>query len=207
MANRLIAASLVCAAALGMGSTGEGLPGMAHAQPPDATTSTPERITIPAGSVIRMRTVEEISSKTARKGDLVKLEVAHDFKHDGVTAIRAGTPAVAELTLAEKKGWMGRSGKLEARMLYLDLPTGAVRISGKLGDDGQSNEGVATVLSLFTGFGFVTGKSAVVPAGTEIATRLDRSARLLVLEEATADTDADSTADSSPDSATEQPVT
>lgn len=95
-----------------------------------------------------------------------------------------GTPAVAELTLAEKKGWMGRAGKLAARMLYLDLPAGPVRLSGELGEAGQSNAEVATVLSAFTGLGFITGKSAVIPAGTELVARLDREARIPVEAEA-----------------------
>lgn len=137
-----------------------------------------ESVTIPAGSRIALRTVEEISSKNARKGDLVRLEVAEDLALDGRVVLQAGTPAVAELTLAEKKGWMGRAGKLAARLLYLDLPTGPVRVRGELGDAGQSNSGVATMVSVFTGFGFITGKSAVIPAGSEVATRLERDARI-----------------------------
>lgn len=158
-----------------------GLPVFATAGEPAITVAAPQRVFVPAGSVIRMRTIEEISSKNARKGDLVKLEVAEDFMLNDATAIRAGTPAFAELTIAEQKGWMGRSGKLAARMLYLDLPSGPIRLSGKLIDEGQSNEGVAMVVSVFTGFGFITGKSAVLPAGTEVATRLDRSAQLPAL--------------------------
>lgn len=139
-----------------------------------------ERAALPAGSHVPLRTVEEVSSKTARKGDLIKLEIAEDVLVEDRVVLLAGTPAVAELTRAEKKGWMGRAGKLEARILYIELPSGPVRLSGELGDAGKSNAGVATALSVVTGFGFVTGKSAVIPAGTELVARLDREARIPV---------------------------
>ncbi|SMQ69543.1 hypothetical protein SAMN06297468_1729 [Altererythrobacter xiamenensis] len=149
-----------------------------------APVAVPHRIALPVGSDVPLRTLEEVSSKTARKGDLVRLEVAEDYVIDGRVVLPRGTPAVAELTLAEKKGWMGRAGKLAARMLYLDLPAGPVRLSGELGEAGQSNAEVATVLSAFTGLGFITGKSAVIPAGTELVARLDREARIPVEAEA-----------------------
>lgn len=153
----------------------------ASADTTEATTvAVPQRIVLPAGSQVPLRILEEVSSKTARKGDLVKLEVAEDYLVDGRVVLSEGTPATAELTLAEKKGWMGRAGKLAARMLYLELPRGPVRLSGELGEAGQSNAEVATVLSAFTGLGFITGKSAVIPAGTELVARLDREARIPV---------------------------
>lgn len=178
MQNRLI----VGAASLALGTAPLSAQEVeASADTVEATPeSAPQRIALPAGSQVPLRTLQEVSSKTARKGDLVKLEVAEDYVIDGRVVLPRGTPAVAELTLAEKKGWMGRAGKLAARMLYLELPTGPVRLSGELGEAGQSNAEVATVLSAFTGFGFVTGKSAVIPAGTELVARLDRESRIPV---------------------------
>ncbi len=42
-----------------------------------------QRIALPVGSDVPLRTLEEVSSKTARKGDLVRLEVAEDYVIDG----------------------------------------------------------------------------------------------------------------------------
>lgn len=143
-------------------------------------TSGDGRASVPVGSQIVLRTTAEISSKTSRKGDLVALEVSEDWQIGGVTLIPAGTPAVGELTQADQKGMMGRGGKLAARMLYLELPSGPVRISGKLIEAGRDQTGLATVITGLTGglTPFITGKSAVIPAGTELIVVLDREASI-----------------------------
>ena len=171
------------AAALALASTPVPANAAAKAEPDAASVaaaSAPGHHTIMSGTRLPLRTLKEISSKKARKGDLIALELARDYSVDGVVLIPAGTPAVAELSQAEEKGWMGRAGRVELRLLYLDLPGGPVRLSGRLGDDGRSNEDVATVVSAFTGFGFITGKSAVIPAGSELIALLDRDARFAV---------------------------
>ncbi len=134
---------------------------------------------LPAGSQIALVTSEELSSKRHRKGDLVTLSVSEDVILDGVTVIPRATPVIAQISQAEKKGLMGRGGKLTARVLYLELPSGPVRLSGEVGVAGKSHTGAATAATaVVSGFAFViSGKSAVIPEGTELVAFLDRDAR------------------------------
>ena len=135
---------------------------------------------LPAGSQLRLVTTQELTSKRQRKGDLVKLDLADDVFVDGQKVLAQGAPVVAQITKAEQSGLMGAAGRLEARVLYLDLPSGPVRLSGILGASGKSHTGMATAATaLVSGFAFmIRGKSAVIPAGTELFATLDRDVML-----------------------------
>ena len=171
-ASRLVALIAAIAAS-------HSVPVSAQNAPVEATAETPD-LALPPGTHIPLVLTQELSSRRHTKGDLVTLEVAQDIRIDDVVAIPSGTPVVAQITVAEKKGAMGRGGRLEAKPLYLEMPQGPVRLSGRLGTDGKSNTGAATAATaLITGFAFViTGKSAVIPAGTEMTAVLDRPVRL-----------------------------
>jgi hypothetical protein len=92
---------------------------------------------IPAGTEIPLVMGETISSKTNVKGGLFHLFTVEDLTIDGVVAIPKGTKVLAELTRAEKKGAFGKSGKLEARLLYAELENGTIRLTGSIGNRGK----------------------------------------------------------------------
>ena len=168
--------ALACAAAL------IAVASPAHANQDEATAAevTSAEVSLPIGTQIPLVLTQELSSRRQSKGDLVTLEVAEDVHGGDIVVIPAGTPVVAQITVAEKKGAMGRGGKLQLKPLYLEMPHGPVRLSGRLGTDGKDNTGAATAATaLITGFAFaITGKSAVIPEGTEMVAVLDRSIRL-----------------------------
>lgn len=148
----------------------------------DAIVATPiappseTRILIPAGTAIDLVTTNAISSKKNVKGDLLHLKVAAPLLMDGVTAVEAGTVVVAQLSDARERGAFGKSGKLDLRLLYAELPGGSLRVSGSLEARGKKDggDGVATAAAfLFLPF-IATGRSAEIPAGTELSGRLDR---------------------------------
>ncbi|ASK88358.1 hypothetical protein [Sphingorhabdus sp. SMR4y] len=114
---------------------------------------------------------ETISSKTSVKGGLFHLFTVEDLKIDGLVAIPQGTKVLAELTRAEKKGAFGKSGKLEARLLYAELKNGTVRLKGSIGNRGKggTTETVLTALAIGTLAFVVTGRSAEIKAGTEMS--------------------------------------
>ena len=142
-------------------------------------------VSLPIGTQIPLVLTQELSSRRQSKGDLVTLEVAEDVRGGDIVVVPAGTPVVAQITVAEKKGAMGRGGKLQLKPLYLEMPHGPVRLSGRLGTDGKDNTGAATAATaLVTGFAFaITGKSAIIPEGTEMIAVLDRSIRLPASEQ------------------------
>lgn len=127
------------------------------------------------GTEIRMETVRELNSNDSKVGDRFDLEVTEDVKLNGRTVIEAGTRGVGEVTLAKRKGMWGKSGKLETRLLYLEVGGERIRISGSAGGQGKTGTaGVVASLAVvpIAGF-FVTGTSALVPPRTPTIATLD----------------------------------
>jgi len=128
-------------------------------------------IDIPAGTEIPLVMGETISSKTNVKGGLFHLYTAENLNIDGVIAIPKGAKVLAELTRAEKKGAFGKSGKLEARLLYAELENGTIRLNGSIGNRGKggTTETILAAIAIGTLAFVVTGKSAEIKAGTEMS--------------------------------------
>lgn len=144
--------------------------------PPAAPAPGDARILLPAGSQIDLVTVNGLSSKKSVKGDLLHLRVATAVIADGVTVIPVDTPVVGQLSLAEERGAFGRAGKLQVQLLYAQLPGGTVRVSGTLAARGRRGADDATgTVAAFLVLPFVaTGRSADIPAGSQVSGRLDR---------------------------------
>ena len=135
-----------------------------------------------AGTPVSFKLLEEVTTKekAARVGQRIQLEVAAPVELNGVSVIPAGTPAWAELTGVKNKGMWGKSGKLDAQLLYLRVNGRQIRLSGTFDDKGVSGTaGVvgAVVLLPLAGF-FVTGTSAVLPKGGAVNGFIDEDVEL-----------------------------
>lgn len=160
---------------------------------PSQTSDKPEiveadrqaQLTIPVGTVIQLRSLSELSTKKNRKGDTFEMAVSEEVVIDGRVAIPEGTIAVGQLTRSDPKGAFGESGKLEARVLYVKLPQGTVRLSGRLGAAGEGGTAATVVTAVLVGtLAFaVTGKSAVIPEGASLVASTDRSVTIHTKEE------------------------
>lgn len=139
---------------------------------PDATT----RI-LRGGAQIRVSFLHEITTedKASKVGDRPRLEIAEDVVADGVTVIPRGTPVTGELTAVRNKGMWGKSGKIEGRVLNLNLNGRTIRLSGAFNDKGVTGTvGVVAAIAFVPVVGFfVTGTSARIPAGGQISAYLD----------------------------------
>lgn len=83
------------------------LPG-AHLPAPAAA------VTVPEGTAIQVRLLQELKSGRERKGEQVRLEVASDvLASDRTLLIPRGTPAVGTITRSNGRGMFGKPGKLE----------------------------------------------------------------------------------------------
>lgn len=155
---------------------GLSLTGPAAAEEPATAAVAPARLLVPSGTRIDLVTRDAISTKKNEKGDLLYLKVAVPVVVDGVTAIPADTVVVAQLTRAEKRGAFGRSGKLDVKLLYAELAGGPLRVSGTLEARGKKDGGdTAATAAAFLVLPFIsTGRSAEIPAGSEVSARLDR---------------------------------
>ena len=127
------------------------------------------------GTEVVLETTRELNSNDAKVGDRFDLEVREDVKLGGRTVIPAGTRAVGEVTMAKKKGMWGKSGKLDTRLLYIELGDQRIRITGAAGDKGKTGTaGVVASLAVVPVAGFfVTGTSAVIPPRTQTIATLD----------------------------------
>jgi len=131
-----------------------------------------QRPTLRAGTSVPLKTLTELTTKgkKLRVGDRFNLEVSEPVMVNGVTVIPVGSPAIGEITSVRNKGMWGKSGAIEVRMLYATVNGRQIRLSGATDDKGVTGTaGVvgAVVLLPIAGF-FLTGTSAVIPAGSSI---------------------------------------
>lgn len=136
--------------------------------------------TLPAGHSIALVTTGEVSSKTARKGDLVPLKTEQDVTIGGRVVIPAGTPATGQITLARAKGALGQSGKLELQPLYLRVGDSTVRLDGNSTGKGSITAGGVVGIALLTPG--ISGRSAKIPVGTKVASFVVRAVELPVVK-------------------------
>ena len=157
----------------------------AGAQPVMAPISAPAsgNAVLRVGTEVPLRLVEELTTKgkNLRVGARFHLEAAEQVLVNGVVVIPSGSPAVGEITDIRNKGMWGKSGKLNARILYVTVNGRQIRLSGAFDDKGVAGgigaTAVAALVFLPAGF-FMTGTSAKVPAGTVVKSFVDEDVPL-----------------------------
>jgi len=146
-----------------------------HQQSAEPTSDeTNKNAVLPAGTEIPLVLMEDLSTKKHSKGSLFNLEVAEDVSVNGRVIIPKSTRVVGEVTEAQKKGMLGRSGFLRARLLYAELPDRAIRLQGTIGEK-AANKGENTAVeaaSIGTGLFFISGRSASISKGTIVSGQL-----------------------------------
>jgi len=126
----------------------------------------------------RIRLARTMSSKEARVDERVDFEVLEDVKVGNVVVIQRGALAIATVTEAHPKRRMGRSGKLNMNIDYVQLVDGSkVPLRAVKGGNGGNHIAamtgamVATSIVFFPAaplFLFMHGKDLTIPKGTEV---------------------------------------
>lgn len=135
------------------------------------------------GTPVPLRLSEELTTKgkKLRVGHRFHLETAEPVIVQGVTVIPVGSPAMGEVTDVRNKGMWGKSGHLAARLLYVTVNGRQIRLSGAFDDKGVAGGvgavAVSALVFLPAGF-FMTGTSAVVPAGSSVKAFVDEDVPL-----------------------------
>ena len=143
-----------------------------------------------SGSVLRVGTpvplkmLETITTKgkKLRVGYRIHLEVSEDVKLGSVTVIPVGSPAIAEVTDVRNKGMWGKSGRINAQMLYLTVNGRQIRLSGQFDDKGVTGTaGVVAAVAFvpIAGF-FTTGTSAKIEAGGAVKGFVDEDVPVVI---------------------------
>ncbi|MCL6729485.1 hypothetical protein [Sphingomonas hankyongi] len=149
---------------------------------PIIAPATPNAI-LRVGTEVPLRLSEELTTKgkKLRVGGRFHLETSEPVMVQGVNVIPVGSPAVGEITDVRNKGMWGKSGHLGARILYVTVNGRQIRMSGAFDDKGVAGGVGAALVSgivfLPAGF-FMTGTSALVPAGTIIKAFVDEDVPL-----------------------------
>ena len=160
------------------GSAAQETPPAAAAEPVVATPlpappPTPTTL-LPARTEIVLSLNEELTSRRHRQGQTFDLTVAAHVTLGNYIIIPAGTRAVGEITWMTGRGILGKSGKMDIAIRYIDLNGRHIPVEGTFRQEGEGNT-VATMAAAVVvpvAALFVTGRSAVIPAGRQLTVRL-----------------------------------
>jgi hypothetical protein len=163
----LIAAALAAAIVSPHGQAMETTPAALPEATAEAPTPALAPIVLPRGTMVRLMVTREVNSRDNHPGDRFALRVDEDVRVHDVTVIPVGTRAWGELIDAAGTEGLGKSGKLSARLLYVEAGGQRIDLEGSRQSTGSGGTGsvVAGVLA-FGVFGlFMKGANATLKAG------------------------------------------
>lgn len=122
---------------------------------------------VPRGTALKLMVIDEVTTKTAKPGDPIKLRLNEAVTIDGNVAIKAGALGVGEVVSSAESGIVGRSGKLMTRLLHLDIDGTKLAIEGARKTAGKSgnNQIILATLVLSPWGPFARGNNAKLKAG------------------------------------------
>lgn len=124
-------------------------------------------VQVPGGTEIKLMVLKEVNSREVKVGDRFKLRVNEPVLVNGVVAIPVGALAWGEITNVAGTGAAGGKGRLSAKLLYVETPSGQLPISGTQGAEGKANTAgvVIGVLSFGLAGLLMKGGNALLKAG------------------------------------------
>ncbi len=140
-----------------------------------ATNAEAVEVKVPDGTPLEIELMSNVSSATAKEGDIVDFTIVNPVIVNGVTVVEKGAPAKARIAAVKKAGYWGKAGRLGWTMqdaLAADGNRIALRMEKKL--TGDSKGGTVATATIVTAvvfwpaapfWGFKKGKNAVFPAG------------------------------------------
>jgi len=143
-----------------------------------APPRTPLAFGLSEDTPVKLKLTRTMSSKDAKANEKVDFEVLEDIKVRDVVVVKQGAMAIATVTEAQPKRRMGRAGKLNINIDYVQLVDGEkVPLRAVKGGSGGNHTGamtgaiVASSILFFPAapfFLFMHGKDITIPKGTEI---------------------------------------
>lgn len=163
---RVLACASAFAAASALAQTPAAQPTAVIATPA-APTSHPGTLPVEQDTLVRLMVLNEVSTRTTKPGERFPLRVDENVVVAGVTVIPVGAKAWGEVLSAEASGVVGKSGKLNAKLLYVEVGADRVPLAGeaKSAGAGGTAETVLGVIGLGP-FGLLArGNNAKLKAG------------------------------------------
>jgi hypothetical protein len=115
---------------------------------------------LPAGTIVTLTPLEELSSKHMKEGQRFQFLVVSDVAENGVVVIPRGSPAVAIVTMQTGRAVGGKSGKFDVTFESVTANGVTFPLSGIHRQEGKGN----TLGALF-GSLIISGHSAVMLPG------------------------------------------
>lgn len=167
---------MLCVAAWSLVASVPTLAQQVPAEAPISATPT-TNATLRAGTPVQLRMLEEVTTKkkAAKVGQRFQMEFAAPVEVNGVEVIPVGSPAWGEITSVRNKGMWGKSGQLEARILFARVNGRQIRLTGNFDDKGVTGTaGVVGAIAFVPVAGFfMTGTSATFPKGGQVGGFID----------------------------------
>jgi len=143
------------------------VPAQASALPVPATQeSSAATATLAQDTPVELMAPTEVSTARATAGTVFKLRVNRAIEVDGRVIIPIGTTAFGRVVNATDSGGLGKSGRMTARLMHIQLGEAEIPLEGELSAKG-TGAGSAGVAILFTGWAgfFHRGNNAKIKAG------------------------------------------
>lgn len=140
-----------------------------------------ETLEIQEGTVVRVRLLETLDSKTAKNGDIVTFETLDKIEIGNQKIIDINARVTGRVINSVSNKSMGRKGKLDISIDYVQAVDGTnVPLSYTMNQSGKdATVGVIAGAVLLSPLALVVkGKSAVILKGAEFNTYVSRSTRL-----------------------------
>jgi hypothetical protein len=122
---------------------------------PQEAPAPPKKIVLAEGTEVKLRMAQDISSRSARPGELIELALAEDLKVGDVVVAKAGARSLGEVVKARRPDFWGEAGEVSIRVHFLRVGDKKVEIRGAAGAAG-------------TRYIIVRGSQAVIKAGTPV---------------------------------------
>jgi LssY C-terminus len=146
----------------------------------------PATLTIPDGTLIKLRLAENVSSAHARVGDSLNFVVVRDVSVEGFSVIPAGTIAHGWVTAVKGRRFLGIGGKVGLKLDSLELISGdRIGLRAHMEVKGRSRTKLMAAAMIATGFIFLPaapvflltrGHDSTVVKSTEITAQIDGAA-------------------------------
>jgi LssY C-terminus len=149
----------------------------------------PVRLTVPDGTLVKLRLAQSVSSAHARVGDRLDFVVVHDVSVAGFTLIPAGTVARGSITEVRRKRLLGIGGNIALKLDSVELANGdQVGLAGSKEVKGGSRTKLMLAAMIVTSLVFlpatpvfllIRGHDSTVVKSTEITAQIDGATSIL----------------------------
>ena len=149
----------------------------ALAQTAPIVAGAPDAAMLRSGTSVPLKMAEALTTKGKhlKVGYRFQMETAEPIMVNGQVVIPAGSPTTGEITEIRNKGMWGKSGRINARVLYVRADGRQIRMTGQLDDKGTTGTaGVVGSVALLPVAGFfMSGTSANIPLGAPVTGFID----------------------------------